>query len=126
MKRLLMTITALAAFFGSAAIAMSQDTGALTLDQAIKLAVENNRSAQNARIEVEKQTDLLTAAKTHRLPTFKVDSLIAQPLSTFDTHFAKGVFGTYPGIGPVPFEDTTITSSTRPTAVTVLQIAQPI
>lgn len=126
MKRLIMTITALAAFFGSTAIAMSQETDAVTLDQAIKLAIENNRSAQNARIEVEKQTDKLAAAKTYRLPTFKVDSLVSQPLSTFDTHFAKGVFGTYPGIGPVPFEDTTIESSTKPTAVTVLQIAQPI
>ena len=126
MKRLVIIITALAAFFGSTAIAMSQETDALTLDHAIKLAIENNRSAQNGRIEVEKQTDKLTAAKTHRLPTFKLDGLISQPLSTFDTHFAKGVFGTYPGIGPVPFEDTTIPSSTKTSAVTVLQISQPI
>jgi outer membrane protein TolC len=126
MKRLIITITALGAFFGGTAIAMSQTTDALTLDNAIKLAIENNRSAKNARIEVEKQTDNLAAAKTHRLPTFKLDSLVSQPLSTFDTHFDKGVFGTYPGIGPVPFEDTTITSSTKPTAVTLLQIAQPL
>ena len=126
MKRLIITITALGAFFGGTAIAMSQNTDALTLDNAIKLAIENNRSAKNARIEVEKQTDNLAAAKTHRLPTFKLDSLVSQPLSTFDTHFDKGVFGTYPGIGPVPFEDTTITSSTKPTAVTLLQIAQPL
>jgi outer membrane protein TolC len=126
MKRLIITITALGAFFGGTAIAMSQNTNALTLDNAIKLAIENNRSAKNARIEVEKQTDNLAAAKTHRLPTFKLDSLVSQPLSTFDTHFDKGVFGTYPGIGPVPFEDTTITSSTKPTAVTLLQIAQPL
>src|SRR5689334_4807275 len=126
MKRLIITITALGAFFGGTAIAMSQNTDALTLDNAIKLAIENNRSAKNARIEVEKQTDNLATAKTHRLPTFKLDSLVSQPLSTFDTHFDKGVFGTYPGIGPVPFEDTTITSSTKPTAVTLLQIAQPL
>ena len=126
MKRLIITIAALGAFFGNTAIAMSQNTDALTLDHAINLAIENNRSARNARIEVEKQTDNLAAAKTHRLPTFKLDSLVSQPLSTFDTHFDKGVFGTYPGIGPVPFEDTAITSSTKPTAMTLLQIAQPI
>src|ERR1051326_785734 len=126
MKRLIITITALGAFLGGTAIAMSQNTDALTLDNAIKLAIENNRSAKNARIEGEKQTDNLAAAKTHRLPTFKLDSLVSQPLSTFDTHFDKGVFGTYPGIGPVPFGDTTITSSTKPTAVTLLQIAQPL
>ena len=76
MKRLIITITALGAFFGGTAIAMSQNTDALTLDNAIKLAIENNRSAKNARIEVEKQTDNLAAAKTHRLPTFKLDSLV--------------------------------------------------
>lgn len=125
MKRLVIIITAAAAFCGSALTARSQ-TDALTLDQAIKLAIENNRSMKNARIEVEKQSDKLAAAKTHRLPTFKLNTLISQPLSTFDTHFAKGVFGNYPGIGPVPFEDTTITSSTKTTALMALQIAQPI
>ncbi len=126
MKRLVITVAVVVAFLGGANLVMSQDAGSLTLHDAIKVALENNRSVQNAHIEVAKQTDKLAAAKTHRLPQFKVDSLISQPLSTFDTHFDKGVFGTYPGIGPVPFEDTTITSSTSPTAVTVLQIAQPI
>src|ERR1051325_3941399 len=126
MKRLIITITALGAFLGGTAIAMSQNTNALTLDNAIKLAIENNRSAKNARIEVEKQTDNLAAAKTHRLPTFKLDSLVSQPLSTFDTNFEKGVFGTYPGIGPIPSEDTAITSSKKTTALTLLQIEQPL
>ena len=126
MKRLIIIVAAAVALCGSANLVMCQEAASLTLDQAIKLAVENNRSAKNARIEVEKQTDKLAAARTYRLPTFKVNSLVSQPLSTFDTHFAKGIFGTYPGIGPVPFEDTKITSSTKPTAVTVLQIAQPI
>ena len=126
MKRLVIIIVAAVAGFGSAKLAICQQADSLTLDQAIKLAVENNRSAKNARLEVAKQNDKLAAAKTHRLPTFKVDSLISQPLSTFDTHFDKGVFGTYPGIGPVPSEDTAITSSTKPTAITVFQITQPI
>jgi outer membrane protein TolC len=126
MKRLVIIIVAAMAFFGGANLVLCQEADSLTLNQAIKLAVENNRSVKNARIEVEKQTDKLAAAKTYRLPTFKVDSLISQPLSTFDTHFEKGVFGTYPGIGPVPFEDTTITSSTRPTALALFQIAQPL
>jgi outer membrane protein TolC len=77
MKRLVITITAGAAFFAGTISVRCQTTDALTLDQAIKLAVENNRTAKNARIEVEKQTDKLAAAKTHRLPTFKLDSLIS-------------------------------------------------
>ncbi len=60
------------------------------------------------------------------MPSFKVSSLISQPLSTFDTNFEKGIFGTYPGIGPVPAADTVITSSTNTTALIVGQVSQPI
>src|SRR5262245_40812030 len=86
--------------------AMSQDNDTtLTLDQAIQIALKNNREARNARLEIDKANDKLDAYRTRRLPSFKVSSLISQPLSTFDTTFEKGVFGTYEGIGPVPNED---------------------
>src|SRR5262249_15765174 len=49
-----------------------------------------------------------------------------QPLSTFDTNFEKGVFGTYLGIGPVPAENTVIPSSTRTTGLVIAQITQPL
>jgi outer membrane protein TolC len=55
-----------------------------------------------------------------------VSSLISRPLSTFETEFEKGVFGTYPEIGPVPAENTIIKSSTNTTALLIGQIAQPL
>ena len=40
----------------------------LTLDRAISLALENNRSAKNARLETEKASDRVAEQKTYRLP----------------------------------------------------------
>lgn len=106
---------------------MSQDNGTtLTLDQAIQIALKNNRETSNARLDIDKANDKLGAYRTRRLPSFKVSSLISQPLSTFDTTFEKGVFGSYPGIGSVPAEDTVITSSTNMTGLLVSQVSQPL
>jgi len=98
----------------------------LTLDQAIQMALTSNRDAKNARLEIEKSGDKLDAYRTRRLPQFKLSSQISQPLSSFDTTFDKGVFGTYPGIGPIPNEDTVIKSSTNTTGLLIAQVSQPI
>ena len=124
-KLLLLTLLLLVA--GAARPVMSQDSSnTLTLDQAIQIALKNNRETRNARLEIDKANDKLDAYKTRRLPSFKVSSMISQPLSSFETTFEKGVFGTYDGIGSVPNEDTVITSSTNTTGLVVSQVAQPL
>src|SRR5262245_53864436 len=80
----------------------------LTLDKAIDLALLNNRSTKNARLETEKSDERVAASRTHLLPGFKVNAGMSKPLTTFDTTFEKGVFGNFAG-GPVPNEDTVIT-----------------
>src|SRR5215470_4976504 len=57
----------------------------LTLDRAIDVALQNNRSAKNARLEADKADDRTAAARTHLLPGFKLNTGISQPLSAFDT-----------------------------------------
>ena len=112
---------------GAAQQALAQETReVLNLDQAIQIALKNNREAKNARLDIEKSEDKLAAYRTRRLPAFKITSTITQPLSSFDTTFEKGVFGTYPGIGPVPNEDTVIKSSTNTTGLFIAQVTQPI
>jgi outer membrane protein len=98
----------------------------LTLERAIDLALEHNRSVQNARLAVDNSADRLAALRTRRLPTFKVTTLVSQPLTRFDFTFEKGVFGTFPGTGPIPNEDTTIRSPMTPTALVTGQITQPL
>ena len=98
----------------------------LTLERAISLALQDNRPVQNARLEMESYEDRLAALKTKRLPSFKTTALISQPLTKFELTFEKGVFGTFPATGPIPSEDTTITSSMKPTALLTAQATQPI
>jgi outer membrane protein len=124
-KALLLALILIAG--GAAQQVLSQETReVLNLDQAIQIALKNNREAKNARLDIEKSEDKLDAYRTHRLPQFKITSTISQPLSTFDTTFEKGVFGTYPGVGPVPNEDTVIQSSTNTSGLFIAQVTQPI
>jgi outer membrane protein TolC len=115
---------------GAAHHAYAQDDGrtgrVLTLDQAIAFALKNNREAKNARLEIEKADDKLHAYRTRRLPSFKINSLVFQPLNSFDTIFERGVFGIYPGNIPVPLQDTAIKSSTNTTLLLAGQVTQPI
>lgn len=94
----------------------------LTLEQAINITLRNNRSAQNARFEVDKADDKTAALRTRRLPAFKLSTLFSKPLSTFETTFEKGIFGTFEGIGPIPAEDTSVASQTNATALVIAQI----
>ena len=121
----------LAVFAGSAAaqeLVTNAAAGAevLTLDRALNIALENNISAKNARLEASKADDRVAATRTRRLPNFKLNAAVLQPLSTFDTKFEKGVFGTFDGIGPIPNEDTIIKSSTTPNAILLGQMSQPL
>ena len=69
----------------------------MSLDKAIDLALLNNRSAKNARLEVGKSDEQTAAARTHLLPAFKLNAGLSKPLTTFDTTFEKGVFGSLNG-----------------------------
>jgi outer membrane protein len=122
--RLLLLLLLIAA--GMVHQANGQDSGVMTLDQAITIALRNNREAKNARLEIAKADDKLDAYRTRRLPSFKINSLVSQPLNTIDTTFKQGVFGIYPGNVPVPIQDTVIKSSMNMTVLLAGQVTQPI
>jgi outer membrane protein TolC len=98
----------------------------LTLDDAIHLALEQNRQLRSALVEVEKFDDRVAAARTRRLPSSSFSITASQLLSPIDMQFGQGVFGTYPGIGPVPATDTTVSQALKPTALIKAEITQPI
>src|SRR5262249_37825903 len=84
----------------SAARGQQAQTEVLTLDQAVTLALSENRQVKSASIEVEKYSDKLAALRDKRLPEFKITTLAAQLLTPISFTFEKGAFGDYPGIGP--------------------------
>jgi outer membrane protein TolC len=80
------------------------------LEQAVVLALENNRTVQNAELEVAKAEDRLAASRTHRFPSFSFNlfsSLLLQPL---DFSFKQGSLGTFPFGLPNPSQDVSITT----------------
>jgi outer membrane protein TolC len=103
-----------------------RDGEVLTLEQAIELALRDNAQVKNAAIDVSKAGEEFSASRTRRLPSFNFQALGTQQLTPIDFTFEKGVFGTYPGIGPVPGENTKISTPMRPTAFFITQVNQPL
>jgi outer membrane protein TolC len=98
----------------------------LTLEQAIALALGENRQIKSAAIEVEKYSDKMAALRTKRLPEFKFYTLASQLLTPMSFTFEKGAFGAYGDIGPIPDKTTEITTPRRPTLYLSGQITQPL
>jgi len=98
----------------------------LTLERAVALALENDRPLKNAGLEVGKAADRIAAARTRRLPALQVgvtESMLVLPI---ELQFRRGDFGTYPVIGPIPAEDTTLRTPRKLTTSVSARVAQPL
>jgi outer membrane protein len=118
-KHLLVTIAALASGTGSAA-------DILTLEQAIALALENNRGLQSSILDGLKAQDKLDATRTRQFPGISVYMLGAQQLRSFDFTLEKGVLGTYRETGPLPDQDVHLKTPLEPTGVLMSKVTQPL
>lgn len=118
----------IAAWVLSAGTGAAQDKSSplLTLQDAIQVAISNNRSLKIATLEVDKSKWEVAEFKTKRLPSFSGSILGSQQLNEIAFTFKQGSFGTYPGIGPIPGNDTKITTPRRFTAYVVGQVEQPV
>src|SRR5882724_728019 len=94
----------------------------LSLDQAINLALQNNRSLKNSRLNVEKGEDEIQSIRTSRLPSTHFYALVSQDMVKHEIDLTNPVTGIFPGIGPF----FTFSTPSRPTAVFAAQVLQPI
>ena len=94
----------------------------LSLDHAINLALQNNRSLKNARLNVEKGEDEIQSIRTSRLPSTHFYGLVSQDMVKHEINLTNPVTGIFPGIGPV----FSLSTSRRPTVVFAAQVLQPI
>src|SRR6266403_1691229 len=58
----------------------------LSLDQAINIALQNNRSLKNARINVEKGEDEIRNIRTSRLPSTHFYALVSEDMVKHETN----------------------------------------
>ena len=98
----------------------------LSLDEAIAIAVEQNRTLANAMLAVDDAEHDVAVARTRRLPQFKVEAQASQLLKPIDVTFSQGAFGDFAATGPVPATDTTITTPKKVTTVVSSSISQPL
>lgn len=113
-----------------AAAAAGGDAGpapdTLTLDDAVRLALEHNRSVSVATLQVERAEQKVAAARTRRWPNLELQATAGSTLNTIRVSYPGGAFGTYPGIGPIPPADTEVESPPSVSANVNATLAQPL
>ena len=98
----------------------------LTLDDAVSLALNNNRIVKNSSLEAEKFDFKVNTARSRRLPQFQFAVLGGELLQPVHFTFPAGAFGTYPATGPIPSTQTSIKSPAVFTTYTTAGINQPL
>ena len=111
---------------GQAATRSYADVPTLTLDQALRIAIQNNRQLRISALDVVKAREGLSEVKTNRFPALKSFGLGGFPLRPLSFTVPAGVLGVYPTVGPIPAHDSTITTPQRPTGLINASADQPL
>jgi outer membrane protein len=103
----------------------------LSLDEAIQIALSNNRPANIAQLDISKAEWQLASTKTKRFPSISVYLFGSGNLTSPTFTFPAGTFQTPPSPGfpngqPVPATDTKIDLSHGFTGNTIDEISQPL
>lgn len=98
------------------------DAEELTLEQAIAIALRDNRQVKNAQLAISKAGDELAATRTLRLPSMNLYALASQQLVKQDASVDDSSSTLVPGVGPF----FSISSPRKPTAIFAGQILQPL
>lgn len=114
------------ALAGSIPCLVSAQSGVLTLDEALEIALSQNLAVANAELDISAASDDLKAIKTRRLPNMDVRGGYSDNLESQSFFFEQGVWGTYPVIGDVPSQDVSITSMNGGTSFVSANVSQPL
>ena len=98
----------------------------LTVEQAVKNALANNRILKITSLQLDEEKQGYLALKTRRYPSFSTYVFGSQVLAPFSFTVQAGQFGTFPIIGPIPANNTPITTGQVFTAYVVGTMAQPL
>ena len=98
----------------------------LTLDDAVSLALTNNRLVKNSVLEAQKHDYRVDTIRSKRLPQFNFSVLGGELMHSFDFTFPEGAFGTYANVGPIPSKESVIRNPARFTTLVTGNLDQPI
>src|ERR1700688_5027296 len=120
--------TALMMVMLSAGVVRGQEESAkpLTLEEALSLARSHNRELKQAGLEIHKQQEAFSEAKTQLYPRFDTYFLASELLTPLDFTIKSGTFGSFPATGPIPAKDSQIHTPARPVAIASVTATQPL
>ena len=121
---LLVVVTSLT--LTTAAAGQERTENVLTLDQAIELARSHNRELKQAGLEIHKQQEAFSEARTQLYPRFDTYFLGSELLTPLDFTIKSGTLGTFPATGPIPAKDSVIHTPARPVAIASVTVTQPL
>jgi outer membrane protein len=98
----------------------------LTLDEAVGIALANNRNVKVASMNVEASRQQFLAAKTKRLPSLSTYAFGGESLTGLNFTVKQGQLGTYQATGPIPSHNMSFSTPQTPTAFVVAQVSQPL
>src|SRR6185295_2979640 len=100
----------------------TRDAEELTLEQAITIALRDNRQVKNAQLAISKAGDELAATRTLRLPSMNLYALASQQLVKQDASVDNSSSSIIPGVAPF----FSIGIPRKPTSIFAGQILQPL
>jgi outer membrane protein TolC len=98
----------------------------LTLNDAVALAVKENRNVQISALDVAKAGESIAETKALRLPQLSASILAGESLTPIDFNIPKGALGVYPTVGPIPAQNATISTPQNFNALIYASAAQPV
>ncbi|HEX7286976.1 MAG TPA: TolC family protein [Candidatus Angelobacter sp.] len=98
----------------------------LKLQDAIRMARNNNLQIKIQQLELSKANDSVAIAKTKRLASFSTDLYGSGLLAPISFTFDRGALGTFPATGPIPDKKTEITAPRNFNFFVNTQVRQPI
>lgn len=107
-------------------LATSAAAQTVTLEEALDAARSSNRNLQQARLEVAKANEGISIVRSRQYPKVTLTAVGNQPLNRLNFDFEKGVFGTYPGVGPIPGEDTHVEIARSFNVLGLTRVEQPL
>lgn len=87
----------------------------------------DNRTLKIVSLNLDVHKEKLAADKTRRLPSFNTYAFGSELLSPISYFIPEGQFGCcYPGVGPIPAQNTYLTTPSKPTATVLATASQPL
>jgi outer membrane protein TolC len=102
------------------------DVKRLTLTEAVRLAVSQNRDLKIARLRVEESRQKKAEARSSYFPAIKNTSTFLRTTSLENLQIPAGAFGSIPNIGLVPYRNVQITQGAQTFETSGTGLAQPL